>query len=93
MIILYLLFVQQIKTLKMSRITKERAYETYQKDEHQEQSVIEDKVSVHKNYPEEVQRILLISRHSVPCRELPKTSIDSFSSSLKRVQTPPLGCK
>ena len=91
MIILYLLSCATNKDSENVKNHKERAYETYQKDEHQEQSIIEDQPSIHKNYPEEVQKVLpsLISRHSVPCRELPKTSIDSFHFIVENIQRPP----
>ena len=58
MIILYLLSCATNKDSENVKSNKERAYETYQKDEDQEQSIVEDQASIHKNYPEEVQKSL-----------------------------------
>ena len=57
MIFLYLLSCATNKDPENVKDNKERVYETYQRDEQQSQSTVEDISSIDKNYPEEVQEI------------------------------------
>ena len=91
MIFLYVLSCATNKDSENVMNSNDRLYERHQRDEQQSQSTSEDKSSNDKVYPEEVQKILplLISRHSTPCRELPKTSIESLHFIVENIQTPP----
>ena len=91
MIFLYVLACATNKDSENVMNSNEKVYETHQRKEQQNQSIAEDKSSNDKDYPAEVQKILplLISRHSIPCQELPKTSIESLHFIVETIQTPP----
>ena len=91
MIILYLLSCATSKDSENVINKKDRVYEKYQRDEQISQSSTQEKKSEHEIHPKEVQQILppLVSRHSLPCHELAKTSIETLNYVVENIKKPP----